>query len=185
MMNKEETLNTEPKEPDVISTIEELLKYQENFDTGFHFTDKEANIILGYMEGHDYTLGQIDGVLYRGDLADNPDKIVWDEYSMDDVIDLACEWNYELILDMDAARQNAPNFIEFCNSQNKYQSLKQDEKILDKLFDQTKYAVIVEKTAEKLANEFLANLSNGKNLDSEVKKLTSVIIQPQVKERSR
>ena len=55
--------------------------------------------------------------------------------------------------------------------------------VLDKLFDQTKYAVVIEKTAERLANEFLANLSKGQNMDSAVKDLTSVIIQPDVYKR--
>lgn len=184
-MDREDGLATTPKEPDAISTVTELLRYQENFDTGFHFTDKEADVILGYMEGHGYMLGQVDGVLYRGDLEDKTNETVWEEFSMDDVIDSACEWNYELILDMDAERQNAPDFIAFGNTQEKYQNLKQDEIVLDKLFDQTKYAVEIEKTAERLANEFLANLSQGKDLDTEVKNLTSVIIQPQVQGRSR
>lgn len=184
-MDREDVTITKPREPDSLSTVEALLKYQENYDTGFHFTDKEADVILGYMEGHGYTLGQIDGVLYRGDLEDKPNETVWEEFSMDEVIDSACEWNYELILDMDAERQNAPDLIAFGNTQNKYQNLKQDEIILDKLFDQTKYAVVIEKTAERLANEFLANLSKGKDLDTEVKNLTSVIIQPQVQGRSR
>jgi hypothetical protein len=184
-MDKEDGLVTKPKEPDVLSTVEALLRYQENYDTGFHFTDKEADLILGYMEGHGYTIGQIDGALYRGDLEDKPDGTVWEEFSMDEVIDSCCEWNYEMILDMDAERQNAANFIEFCNAQNKYQNLKQDEVVLDQLFDQTKYAVVVEKTAERLVNEFIENLEKGRDLNSEVKNLTSFIIQPQVKERAR
>lgn len=184
-MDREDVTVTKPRELAPLSTVETLLDYQKNFDTGFHFTDKEAEVVLGYMEGHGYTLGQIDGVLYRGDMEDKPNETVWEEFSMDEVIDSACEWNYELILDMDAERQNAANLIAFGNSQNKYQNLKQDEVILDKLFDQTKYAVVIEETAQRLANEFLVNLSKGNNVDSEVQKLTSVIIQPAVKERSR
>ena len=121
------TLITEPKEPTPLSSVEDLLKYQESFDTGFHFTDKEAELILDYMEGHGYMLGQANGVLYRGDMEEKQDETVWEEFPMDDVIDSCCEWNYELILDMDAQRQNASNLIDFGNSQNKYQNLKQDE----------------------------------------------------------
>lgn len=184
-MDREGVLATKPEEPVAISTVEELLKYQRDFDTGFHFTDKEAEIILDYMEGHDYVLGQMEGVLYRGDLDDKPQEIVWEEFPMDDVIDLVCEWNYEFILDIDAERQNARDFIDFGNKQDRYITLKAQEQVLDKLFDQTKYAVVIEKTAEKLANEFLANLSKGQNMDSAVKDLTSVIIQPQVKGKAR
>ncbi|MCQ4756926.1 multidrug transporter [Enterocloster bolteae] len=184
-MDREGVLATKPEEPATISTVEELLKYQKDFDTGFHFTDKEAEIILDYMEGHGYAIGQVDGVLYRGDLCDKPDETVWEEFPMDDVIDSVCEWNYEFILDIDAERQNARDFIDFGNKQNRYDMLKSQEQVLDKLFDQTKYAVVIEKTAERLANEFLANLSKGQNMDSAVKDLTSVIIQPQAKGKAR
>lgn len=184
-MDREGILATKPEEPDALSTVEELLKYQKDFDTGFHFTDKEAEIILDYMEGHGYTLGQVDGVLYRGDLCDKPNEIVWEEFPMDDVIDSVCEWNYEFILDIDAERQNAGDFIDFGNKQDRYNSLKNQEQVLDKLFDQTKYAVVIEKTAERLANEFIENLSKGQEMDSAVKGLTSMILRPQVKERSR
>ena len=184
-MDREGILATKPEEPDALSTVEELLKYQKDFDTGFHFTDKEAEIILDYMEGHGYTLGQVDGILYRGDLCDKPNETVWEEFPMDDVIDSVCEWNYEFILDIDAERQNARDFIDFGNKQDRYNSLKSQEQVLDKLFDQTKYAVVIEKTAERLANEFIENLSKGREMDSAVKGLTSMILQPQVKERSR
>ena len=184
-MDREDVLATKPEEPARISTVEELLKYQKDFDTGFHFTDREAEIILDYMEGHGYALGQVEGVLYRGDLCDKPDETVWEEFPMDDVIDAACEWNYEFILDIDAERQNAIDFIDFGNKQDRYNTLKSQEQVLDKLFDQTKYAVVIEKTAERLANEFLANLSKGQNMDSAVKDLTSVIIQPQAKGKAR
>lgn len=184
-MDREGVLATKPEEPVSISTVEDLLKYQKDFDTGFYFTDKEAEIILDYMEGHGYSLGHVEGNLYRGDLCDKPDETVWEDFPMDDVIDSVCEWNYEFILDIDAERQNAKDFIDFGNKQNQYDNLKQQERILDKLFDQTKYAVVIEKTAERLANEFIANLSKGQEMDTAVKGLTSMIIQPQVKERSR
>ncbi|MDD3417103.1 MAG: hypothetical protein EOM34_08640 [Clostridia bacterium] len=93
--------------------------------------------------------------------------------------------NYEFILDIDAERQNARDFIDFGNKQDRYNLLKAQERVLDHLFEQTKYAVIIEKTAEKLGTEFLADLASGKELDSAVKGLTSMILQPQVKERSR
>lgn len=90
-MDREDIVAAKPKEPVAIRTVEELLKYQKDFNTGFSFTDKEAEIILDYMEGHDYVLGHIEGELYRGDLCDKPDETVWEEFPMDDVIDSICE----------------------------------------------------------------------------------------------
>ena len=78
-------------------------------------TDKEAEVIVGYMEEHDYILGEDDGILYRGDLVEKPGAICWDEYSMDDAIDAVCEWNYELILAADAKRNNSDDLVDFSN----------------------------------------------------------------------
>ena len=104
-MDREDVLASKPIEPTAISSVEDLLKYQQDFETGFHFTDKEAEVILNYLEGHDYVIGHVDGVLYRGDMDDKPEETVWEEYSMDDVIDLVCEWNYVIF---------SVNFINYC-----------------------------------------------------------------------
>ena len=164
---------------------EELLAFIKENDISIVMTDKEAEMLLGYMEGHDYVVGFAEGRLYRGDLDDVPGEIVWDDdFSVDDLIDTVCEWNYELILDMDAERQNPKDMVDFSNKQSKYESLKQEEAILDKLFDQTKYRAGIEKLAEELANQFIQNL-NQKGLDNSVKELVSDIRQPNVVGRGR
>ncbi len=164
---------------------EELLAFIKENAVSIVMTDKEAEMLLGYMEGHDYVVGFAEGRLYRGDLDDVPGEIVWDDdFSVDDLIDTVCEWNYELILDMDAERQNPKDMVDFSNKQSKYESLKQEEAILDKLFDQTKYRAGIEKLAEELANQFIQNL-NQKGLDNSVKELVSDIRQPNVVGRGR
>lgn len=164
---------------------EELLAFIKDNEISIVMTDKEAEMLLGYMEGHDYVVGFAEGRLYRGDLDDVPGEIVWDDdFSVDDLIDTVCEWNYELILDMDAERQNPKDMVDFSNKQSKYESLKQEEAILDKLFDQTKYRAGIEKLAEELANQFIQNL-NQKGLDNSVKELVSDIRQPNVVGRGR
>lgn len=164
---------------------EELLAFIKDNAISIVMTDKEAEMLLGYMEGHDYVVGFAEGRLYRGDLDDVPGEIVWDDdFSVDDLIDTVCEWNYEMILDMDAERQNPKDMVDFSNKQSKYESLKQEEAILDKLFDQTKYRDGIEKLAEELANQFIQNL-NQKGLDNSVKELVSDIRQPNVVGRGR
>ena len=164
---------------------EELLAFIKDNEISIVMTDKEAEMLLGYMEGHDYVVGFAEGKLYRGDLDVVPGEIVWDDdFSVDDLIDTVCEWNYELILDMDAERQNPKDMIDFSNTQSKYESLKRDEVILDRLFDQTKYSAGIEKMAEELANQFIQNL-NQKGLDSSVEKLVSDIRQPAISGRAR
>ena len=63
-MDREDLQGTKPVE---LSTVESLLEFQRNFETGFHFTDKEAEIIIDYFEGHDYVLGHVEGVHFRGE----------------------------------------------------------------------------------------------------------------------
>ena len=167
-----------------ISQPEALLSFIRESDISIVMTDKEAEMLLGYMEGHDYVVGFAEGRLYRGDMDDVPGEIVWDDFSVDDLIDAVCEWNYELILDMDAARQDPTDMVDFANKQSKYESLKREEAILDKLFDQTKYRAGIEKLAEELADHFIANLKKN-GVEQSVSTLVSEIKQPTIGGRSR
>jgi hypothetical protein len=163
---------------------EDLLSYIGANGIGIVMTDKEAEMLLGYMEGHDYVIGFSEGKLYRGDMDEVPGEIIWDDFSVDDLIDSVCEWNYELILDMDAERQNPKDMVDFANKQSRYERLKQDEAVLDKLFDQTKYRVGIDKLAEELANHFIDNLRRN-GVEQSVNELVSGIRQPVTGGRSR
>jgi hypothetical protein len=163
---------------------EDLLSYIGANGISIVMTDKEAEMLLGYMEGHDYVIGFSEGKLYRGDMDEVPGEIIWDDFSVDDLIDSVCEWNYELILDMDAERQNPKDMVDFANKQSRYERLKQDEAVLDKLFDQTKYRVGIDKLAEELANHFIDNLRRN-GVEQSVNELVSGIRQPVTGGRSR
>lgn len=167
-----------------IRQAEELLTFIRDNDIKIIMTDKEAEMLLGYMEGHDYVVGYAEGKLYRGDLGEVPGEIVWDDYSVDELIDSVCEWNYEMILDRDAERQNPKDMVDFANIQSEYERLKTDEAILDRLFDQTKYRADIDKLAEELANQFIKNL-NLNGVESSVKTLVADIKQPVVTGRAR
>ena len=167
-----------------ISQSEELLAVTGRVGSSIVMTDKEAEMLLRYLKDHDYTVGYAEGRLYRGDLDEVPGEIVWDDYSVDDLIDAVCEWNYEQILEMDAARQEPKDMIDFSNRQSKYESLKEEEAVLDKLFDQTMYSAGIDKLAEKLANQFIQNL-NEQGIGPSVENLVSEIKQPVISGRSR
>ena len=102
-----------------ISQPEDLLAVTGKVGSSIVMTDKEAEMLLRYMKDHDYTVGYAEGRLYRGDLDEVPGEIVWDDYSVDDLIDAVCEWNYEQILDMDAARQDPKDMIDFSNKDSR------------------------------------------------------------------
>lgn len=147
----------------IFNKVDEFVKYQENYNTGFNLTNKEAEILLEYMREHDYVLGLKKGVLYRGDLAEGADIIKWEVYSMDDVIDIVCEWNYELILDDEADFISSGKEVRSENELVRYNKLKSEEKVLDELFDKTKYAKVIEEFAEKLAHDFIAKINDKEN----------------------
>lgn len=177
-------MGIEDKRISEISQPVDLVVAFEQVGSSIVITDKEAEMLLGYMTNHDYVVGYAEGNLYRGDLDEIPGEIVWEDYSADDLIDLICEWNYELILDIDAARQNPKDMVDFANKQSEYENLKSEEQILDKLFDQTKYRAGINKMAEELANHFIQNL-NKNGLEQSVNDLVTAVKQPAIGGRSR
>lgn len=75
---------------------EELLNWMKEHEEFKVMNKEDAQILLNYMEGHDYRLGtDKDGSLVRVDI--NTDEYEAEQYSLDDVIDIVCEWNDELI----------------------------------------------------------------------------------------
>lgn len=167
-----------------ISQPEGLLKAIGQVGSSIVMTDKEAELILRYLKDHDYTVGYAEGQLYRGDMDEVPGEIVWEEYTVDDLIDIVCEWNYEEILEMDVARHEPKDMVDFSNKHSKYECLKEEEAVLDKLFDQTMYRAGIDKLAEELANQFIQNL-NAHGIGPSVETLVSEIKQPAIGGRSR
>ncbi len=143
----------------LFSKPEELIAWADTFDILLNPSIEDAAILLNYMEGHDYAIGiDSDGKMYRQDVAEENDEI--EPYPIDDVIDTVCEWNYELILDADAHRNDPKDFKDYSEFQDKYDSLKADEKRLDRLFDKTSYGKELIEVATELADRVIAQLGN-------------------------
>ena len=143
----------------LFSKPEELIAWADTFDILLNPSIEDAVILLNYMEGHDYAIGiDSDGKMYRQDVAEENGEI--EPYSIDDVIDTVCEWNYELILDADAHRNDPRDFKDYSEYQDKYDSLKADEKRLDRLFDKTSYGKELIEVATELADRVIAQLGN-------------------------
>lgn len=165
-----------------LNTAKALIDYLDKSDRSIELTDKEAELIVNYLAGHDYMLGVEDEVLLRGDLAESDDAIYWEFYTIDDAIDMACEWNYELILEADEKRRNPDNFVSYIEADKYYSELKADEIILDKLFEKTKYYIGIEQLARTLAEQFLNNLKSMED-KRDIDGLTSQVVN-QVKQYS-
>ena len=101
-MDKEVALFTEP---------EELITWADQFDILLNITREEAELLLNYMEGHDYAIGHNDeGKLYQVDIAEENGEVM--ELKIDDIIDTVCNWNYDLILCTNAIKEETDSFEE-------------------------------------------------------------------------
>lgn len=131
----------------VFEKPEDLCKWLEIKNSDVKLEKHEASLLFNYMEGHDYQLGFDGNKLLRQDVAEENGEIV--PYSIDDVIDVVCEWNYELIQDATNGMANPKDFVDFCNYKDAYDSLKEDETKLDAMFVRTRYG---RKTLELIKN---------------------------------
>ena len=142
------------RDVELITTPQELEQWMRDADVQMKFDIGDMEILLGYIEGHGYALGRdTNSQLVRVDMES--DEVEVEDYSLDDAIDQACEWNYSLILEADENRNNPDNLISFVNEQARYDMYKEDEVILDKMFEQTKYMPPIEALARKIANEII------------------------------
>ena len=163
------------KEPECFQNAAAFVKFMDENDMLFHLTEKEAELLLSYMSGHDYVLGEKDGKLFRGDLSYRYGKIRWLEDTIDDVVDMVCEWNNDLLEKTQEAVQNPMDFIDFTEKKNKLDSLQDEEKVLDVLFDRTKYGKELDKIAYALAEEFVKNMGSEGRIDEAVKQLAESV----------
>ena len=166
-------------------TVKQLLEYQKKYNTEPSLTEKEAEIILDYFEGHDYIIGHANGILLRGDINDKIGETIWEKYEIDDVVDLVCEWNYEFILDASAEMEVTNDPIELSRLQSSYNYLKSQEVVLDGLFDRTKYGRLIEGLAVKLADELISKASKGENISDTVESITTSIPKLETSGRAR
>lgn len=137
------------EEPDDLSSMSDLVSFAEN-DLNFPMTEKEAEKLLGYMEGHEFLLGKKEGKLFQGDLCYEHGKVRWREVSVDYVVNRVTEWNYEFLESAKLQMEVADN-SNYAEVKEYYDTLCGDEKILDELFDRTRYGKELNKLAEEIA----------------------------------
>ncbi len=68
-------------------------------ELGFNISNTDTNMILRYLEGHDYFIGYLNGSLYISDIND-PDNIGWKNTSMDRVLVVIKDWILSKIDDL-------------------------------------------------------------------------------------
>lgn len=165
------------EEPVLFSSGADFAKFMGICKTPFELTETEADKLLGYMEGHDFLIGEKDGKLFRGDLCYQQGKVRWAEDSIDDVINDVSEWNYDLLQKAQAEMESPNDFIDFANKKAKAETLEEDYQILDALFDRTKYGTEIQGLAEKLVGELLQDLESKEGIDDAMRKMTEAIVE--------
>lgn len=169
------------EEIELITKPEELKNWMKEHDVTMELSLEDIQLLMDYFESHDYALAtDKKGELVRVDFGTIEMKTV--EYTMDEVIDVVCDWNYELIVDADEKRNNPKDFQDFVSEQKRYENYIADEVILDRLFEQTKYAVAINVMAENIATEIIKRLPLG--LDAAVGPIKQ-ILQENASERVR
>lgn len=142
---------------ELINEPKDLLRWMAAHDVLIDLSAEDATLLLGYMEGHDYGVAVAgNGELVRIDLSSEQPQP--DDYSVDELIDQVCEWNYEMILDADMRRKDPKTAAECSGEQSRYEAYKLDERKLDRMFGQTKYASEIDRLAHRLAEEVLAQI---------------------------
>lgn len=160
------------QEPEIFKDGKALAEF---FKETFPMTEEEGQKVVDYMEGHGYVLGNMDGGMFRGDLCDEQDKVTWEPYTIDDAVDAVTEWNFELINETEAVVTNPKDMIDFANQKSRLDSLREDEQILDKLFDRTSYGKMIEAVGTTLAEALIEDISRGGDIDAAVKNLADQI----------
>ena len=160
----------------------EFAEWIDNNDLTLVLNEKEAELLFNYMEGHGYAIGIKDDRMVRVDINEENGEI--DEYTIDEVIDTVCEWNYELIQEADTARKNPKNFADFCEQQSRYEQLKEDERMLDVMFDRTCYGKRLNEVAQKLVQKALEGIGE-KRAPDEAKNIICAGISDYEEERVR
>lgn len=143
------------------------------FETAFPMTEQEADLLVNYMEGHGYNLGHKDGKLYQGDICYEERKVKWEPTAIDDVVDAVTDWNFEMMQAAEAEMENAYNDDQPDYDEKKriYDCLWEDEKVLDALFDRTKYGKNLNDMAKGLALDFISDMASEGGLDGSIKRM--------------
>ena len=143
------------REVELITTPEAVMQWMVEAGVFMDLRKSDIQLLLQYLEKNEYALGtDADRKLVRVNLA--PEKDAVTEYSLDELVDQVCDWNYALILEADLQRQNHKGMDDFYEKQKMYETYKRDETLLDRMFDQTKYAKRIEEVAWEIAQEILS-----------------------------
>lgn len=119
----------------------------------------EAGIILDYLKEHNMTLAVRSQELVVRDMGEESPE--YQPYSIDDAIHDVCEWNLELIDEMEDGMKNPDSQEDYNRFSDAHDILKQQEEVLDGLYRQTKYGQIAVECALQAIIATLGSVPEG------------------------
>lgn len=142
----------------LITEPEKLMAWLDNNDLLLTLYEKEAKVLLGYLEGHDYAIGVVDKKMVRVDICD--ENYEYEDYTIDEFIDTVCEWNYDLMIGAKRSMENASNNITFNEAKEYFEQLRADEKVLDKMFAKTCYGKQLKDVCAKMTQDMISKIDD-------------------------
>lgn len=137
----------------MIESEEGLMTWCKSTGSGVRLQKRGAKIIFDYLTGH----GKMLSTNNEGELFLN-DDVLTEKTTIDDVVDLVCEWNYEALSDVREKKENPDDFLDYCRSCTLERTLEEHKSILDRIFQQTIYGKDVRTIAHKLAMEMMKDM---------------------------
>ena len=150
-MNKDDAIHS-------LQTVGEVEKYQQQYKTNIQMSKEEIGLLLDYLEICDSVIGEANGELMRGYVEARKDSIYWESTTLDDVIDLVCEWNFERLSELEAVMEHPESFVGVPDIEVRYEKLKEEYQVLNQLFDRTIYGKELDELAIQLAMDFLKDV---------------------------
>ncbi|HCJ08634.1 MAG TPA: hypothetical protein DHV96_09835 [Lachnospiraceae bacterium] len=129
-----------------IDSSKGLLTYLKTVGSSVKIQRKGAEILLADLSEHNVQL-------YTDKEANLYMKIAEKEAeqtTIDDVVDLVCEYNYEEIYETEEKVISESDFVSRCKLEKKLEDLKREKQILDKIFYHTKYGRKVGVVADRI-----------------------------------
>lgn len=128
-----------------VNTPGELVMWLHLVQSEVRMEQDGAEIILDYMTEHGMTLAVRNQELVVMDAGEELPE--YKPYSIDDAIHDVCEWNLELIQNMEDGMKNPADQREYNRFSDALGILKKQEEVLNGLYQQTKYEQIAEECA--------------------------------------
>lgn len=118
-----------------IESTQSLIEWNKRTNSSPRLSASEANLLFDHIVAHEVSL-----------LVDEDEKLHWKEVGgdtiqilLDDVVDQVCDWNYQDIRDLKALRMNSESFAQYCQYDDQLNELKNREKMLNHLYEDTVY----------------------------------------------